>query len=199
MPKISHYSLVDLTAFRQRNGILQKDVADYLGVSRGYVSMVEKGSSKLSRDNIDKLYNNPYHWNVDDLVPAYTRWKKALFYLNETRNKQKEAEGLLPTYFTYDDDGLDDSIRYGEIGIPEYLLEEWIPRAPDFGWEWLLTGQGEMIIGELFPEELSPIELLQEKVDKLEAAIEDYKKNVEQLVESLPQKIVEALQAMSKT
>lgn len=198
MPRIIHYSLVNLTAFRQRNGLLQKDIAEYLGVTRSYVSMVEKGSSKFSRENLDKLYDNPYHWNVDDLVPAYTRVNKALLYLNQTRNEKRAAEGLLPSLFTFGYPDEEELIKYGESTIPEYLVDSWCEHAPELNPEWLLTGEGEMFVQE-GQEEPAPIELLQEKVDKLEAAIEDYKRTVEQLVESLPQKIVEALQAMSKT
>lgn len=177
---------------------MQKDIAEYLGVTRGYVSMVEKGRSKFSRESIDKLYDNPYHWNVDDLVPEFTRLKKASFYLNHTRNEQRAAEGLLPCFFSYTDDDDFDGIKYGEISIPEYWVDRWCENAPELNREWLLTGEGEMLIQET-SEEPAPIEILQVKIDKLEAAIEDYKKTIEQLVESLPQKIVEALQAMSKT
>lgn len=185
MPKIAHNSLVNLTAFRQRNGILQKDLAEYLGVSRGYISLVESGRSKLSRENLDKLYDNPFHWNVDDLVPAYTRVEKALEYLNRTRNDLRAKEGLLPAFFTYGYDGEDVAIKYGEMGIPELVANIWCEDAPELNRDWLLYGEGEMLIQSI-PDEPTPIEVLQEKVDKLEAAIRE-----------LTEKLTDALQVMS--
>ena len=196
MPRINLNSLVNLTAFRQRNGILQKDLADYLGVSRGYISMVESGKSRLSRDNLDKLYDNPFHWNTDDLVPAYTRIEKALVYLNQTRNEQRAAEGLPPSFFAYGYDGEDLAIKYGEMGIPEYIAGIWCHGAPELSREWLLYGEGEMLVQKA-SEEPAPIEVLQAKVDKLEAAIEEYKNTVERLVDSLSKQITDALQVMS--
>lgn len=196
MPTFMPNLLVDLPAFRQRNHLLQKDIADYLGVSRGYISMVEKGRSRLSRESLDKLYDNPYHWNTDDLVPAQTRIEKALVYLNQTRNEQRAAEGLPPSGFTYGYDGEDDAIRYGEMGIPEYIADIWCEGAPELSREWLLNGEGEMLVQDT-PEEPTPIEVLQAKVDKLEAAIEEYKNTVERLVDSLSKQITDALQVVS--
>lgn len=196
MPKITHNSLVNLTAFRQRNGILQKDLADYLGVSRGYISMVESGRSRLSRENLDKLYENPYGWDLDDLVPAYTRVDKALYYLNHTRNEQRASVGLLPAGFTFSDEWMEDALKYGEIDVSDRIADLWCPYAPELNREWLLTGNGEMLVSPAL-EEKSQIEVLQEKVDKLEAAIEEYKNYLGQLIEALPETIINALQGMS--
>lgn len=197
MPKIQHNSLVNLTAFRQRNGILQKDLADFLGVSRGYISMVESGKSSLSRDNIDKIYNNPNHWIVDDLVPAYTRLRKAMTYLNETRNEKRKAEGKLSNFFLlgpYED--IDEAIKYGYSDIPVYLADRWCPGAPELNREWFLTGKGEMLIVDT-SEGPSQIEVLQEKVDKLAAAIEEYKTVLLKMIDALPEKIVDTFQELS--
>lgn len=197
MPKIARNSLVNLTAFRQRNGILQKDLAEYLGVSRGYISLVESGRSNLSPENIDKIFDNPNHWNTDDLVPAYTRLNRALYYLNRERNEQRAAEGLGPAFFTFlPDDESELAIKHGYGDIPEHLADQWCPEAPELSREWLLYGEGEMLVQDT-PEEPTPIEVLQAKVDKLEAAIEEYKNTVERLVDSLSKQITDALQVMS--
>lgn len=39
--------MVDLKEFRQVNGLKQKDLAEVLGVSRSFISLIESGFSKL--------------------------------------------------------------------------------------------------------------------------------------------------------
>ena len=193
MPKIARNSLVNLTAFRQRNGILQKDLADYLGVSRGYISLVESGRSNLSPENIGKLFANPYHWNDEDLVPAFTRLCQVQDYLCITKYGQREdseISDLIPP------DGTVEAIKYGYIDIPVDLVDKWCADSPELNREWLLTGKGKMIT-EGSTKVPSQIEVLQAKIDKLEAAIEEYKTTVERLVGSLSKQITEALQVMS--
>ena len=67
MPKISRIQELNLTNFRQENNLLQKELADFLGVSRGYISMVESGKSHLSKENIKKILSNK-SWNSDTLT-----------------------------------------------------------------------------------------------------------------------------------
>ena len=67
MPKISRVQELNLTNFRQENNLLQKDLADFLGVSRGYISMVESGKSHLSKENIKKILSNK-SWNSETLT-----------------------------------------------------------------------------------------------------------------------------------
>lgn len=196
MPKISRQSLINLSAFRQRNGILQKDLADYLAVSRGYISMVESGKSTLAKDSLEKLYNNPFHWDVNDLVPAFSRLNLAIDYLNITRNERRAAEGLPPAFFLTGGDDEIEAIKYGYSGIPEYLVDMWCSGAPELNRDWLLMGKGEMLIEEN-QDSPSPIEVLQNKIDKLEAELLDCKALIEQMSVSLPEKVVAALQAMS--
>ena len=197
MPKILRQSLINLTAFRQRNGILQKDLAKYLDVSRGYISMVESGKSSLAKESLDKLYDNPKHWNVEDLVPAYTRLNQALEYLNIKRNEQRAVQGLPPTLFSMGEDD-EFNIKYGYSGIPEYIADMWCSGAPELNQEWLLTGIGEMLVNAN-QDSPSQIEVLQQKIDELEASLEEFKTFIDQMIESVPEKVVAALQSMSKT
>lgn len=198
MPKIQRKSLINLTAFRQRNNILQKELADYLDVSRGYISMIESGRSTIAKESLDKIYENPYHWNVEDLTPAFTRWNKAVDYANGTRNELRAAAGLPPCFITFlpEDLALEDQIKYGYSDIPEYIADRWCESVPELSREWLLTGQGEMLIEE-DQDAPSPIEVLQGKIEQMEAELKDIKALIEQMSVSLPEKVVAALQAMS--
>lgn len=61
---------MDIKKFRETNDIRQIELADYLGVSKGYLCNVEAGRVKLSRENKKKLLNNPNGWNVSSLTAA---------------------------------------------------------------------------------------------------------------------------------
>ena len=179
MPKISHNSLIDLTAFRQANGLLQQDVAEYLGVSRGYVSMVEKGASKLSHSNLDKLFEAKAskQWDLSDLVPAYTRYISLSNYLNIERNKRREAEGLFPAYFVGVDEDTEAKIRYGEIGLSEKadFIKMWCEQAPEINIEWVTSGKGSMLKSIEPHEEPTKIDILLQEIRDLKATMDDLK------------------------
>ncbi len=56
---------IDLHSFRRINKIKQSELAEYLGVSRGFISLVETGSSKLPERLVDKLLKNRNGWIVE--------------------------------------------------------------------------------------------------------------------------------------
>jgi transcriptional regulator with XRE-family HTH domain len=58
----------DFKGFVYYNNISQKDVIEYLGVSKGYMSLVVSGKKQLSEENFRKLLANPYGWDVSMLV-----------------------------------------------------------------------------------------------------------------------------------
>ena len=49
---------MDLRLFRKANGITQGAVAEYLGVSKQFISMVEAGKATLSEDKLLKILDN---------------------------------------------------------------------------------------------------------------------------------------------
>jgi len=59
--------LIELKRFREVNHLGQSEVAEYLGVSRAQVSMIERGKSRLTNENLRKLITNPYGWDVSML------------------------------------------------------------------------------------------------------------------------------------
>ncbi len=62
--------MIDLKAFRKDNGLSQKEVAEYLGVTRSFIGQVEAGFSKLPTDKISKLLNNTQNWVTTSLVSS---------------------------------------------------------------------------------------------------------------------------------
>lgn len=54
--------------FRKVNGITQKELADYLGVTEGYISRVENGFTKLSEEKQSVLLESDKGWDITPLV-----------------------------------------------------------------------------------------------------------------------------------
>jgi phage repressor protein C with HTH and peptisase S24 domain len=60
----------NLRAFRKRNALTQTDVAEHLGVSKGFISQIEQGKVALPEDKYYKLISNPYGWKFDAMAEA---------------------------------------------------------------------------------------------------------------------------------
>ena len=59
---------IDFKRFMFEQKIKQKDLAEYLGLSKGYISLVISGDRPLSEENLRKLINNPFGWNTSILT-----------------------------------------------------------------------------------------------------------------------------------
>lgn len=179
MPKIKQKSFVDLTAYRQKNGLLQKDIAIYLNVTRGYISMVEKGSSKLSNENINKLIDaqKTQGWEWEPLFPQYSRLCKTFEYIKQ-KNYDKEdfnPEDLIPkkTFL---------QIKNGKGEITEIVANIICQAYPEINKSWLLTGEGKFLIK---PQQgLSKIELLEKQVLQLRKDIKECQKKISFLLKA---------------
>lgn len=60
--------MIDIKQFRKRNKLKQEELAEYLGVTRAFISMVETGSSKLPTEKLNLLVSNPYGWDTSMLI-----------------------------------------------------------------------------------------------------------------------------------
>lgn len=60
----------DFKGFVFYNDISQKDIIEYLGVSKGYISLVISGKKKLSEENFRKLLENPFGWDTSMLTES---------------------------------------------------------------------------------------------------------------------------------
>ena len=61
---------IDFKRFMFEQKIKQKELVDYLGVSKGYISLVISGQRSLSEENLRKLINNPFGWDTSILLGA---------------------------------------------------------------------------------------------------------------------------------
>lgn len=58
----------DFKRFIFENKIKQSFLAKYLDVTEGYISNVAGGRKELSKENLGKVLNNPYGWDVSMLT-----------------------------------------------------------------------------------------------------------------------------------
>lgn len=57
----------DLKAFRKANNLTQDKLGEYLGIKKSFISQVESGKCPLPQEKFNKLFNNPYGWDVSML------------------------------------------------------------------------------------------------------------------------------------
>lgn len=193
---------VTLDAFRKKNGLLQQDIADFLGTSRGYISMVEKGDSKLSSQKLDMLFNGAgeKNWDISDLVPAYSRLQEILSYAC----KKLYGESVNPDIIH----GLDQyipalispviaqKIKYGEIGITNAVADAITKEYPEISRLWILDGTGSMLLEP--NDQPSELELLREEVRQLRASLTEYQEENKKLIDSLPRLIADEIEKRSE-
>jgi transcriptional regulator with XRE-family HTH domain len=58
---------VNLKLFRKRNSLTQEDLAEFLGATKGFISQVENGRSRLSEEKLRLILENRKGWNLDGL------------------------------------------------------------------------------------------------------------------------------------
>lgn len=59
---------MDFLRFLETNNLKQVEVADYLGVSKSAISNIVLSKSKPSKENLQKLINNPFGWDTTMLT-----------------------------------------------------------------------------------------------------------------------------------
>lgn len=60
--------MIDIRAFRRANRLKQEELAEFLGVTRAFISMVENGTSKLPQDKLNLLLSNQKGWETSALM-----------------------------------------------------------------------------------------------------------------------------------
>ena len=167
--------LIDLAGFRKEARLRQQTIAEILGVSSAYISMVETGKTKLSRTSIDKLeeYCEIYGIDSGPLTPAYSRLIMAIRYHDEEMDRYPE-----PGDHYHIPDDIRDKVKYGEIDIPMNIVNDLVSHCPDMRKEWLISGIGPMIY-----EDLSRSSKLVDANSSLLQELSEIKELLKQLVE----------------
>lgn len=140
-----------LEAFRKKNKITQQDLADFLGVSRGFVSLVESGKSKLPEDKIDMIMREgrlDQKWDVSTLNPLYYR----LYELAEDFSNRQDPRPQIvfdwetgQSLFPITPLAMLD-IKHGKEGFSYELMHKVRFVTPYVNYHWLKFGAGSMYI-----------------------------------------------------
>ena len=167
--------LVDLLTLRIRNGLTQQQVADFLGTTKGYISIVEKGKSKLSDENISKIATES-EWDTRGFVPNFDRICDAWMLFNN-----KNGVNKLSPLEDKDPFGLGSSLIYGlflgVFPIDNEIANKVLLILPELSIEWLLNGEGVMISAQENPSLLVRIDELEKRVASLEKALKRAQKS----------------------
>lgn len=73
------------------NGLKQKDIAEYLGISEASVSAYVKGKSSPSKPNLQKLLRNP-QWDVTPLSDIANKEIADTIAIEMLRKRVRELE-----------------------------------------------------------------------------------------------------------
>ena len=92
---------MDFLRFLETNNLKQVEVADYLGVSKSAISNIVLSKSKPSKENLQKLINNPFGWDTTMLtgekgINVHTEGDRSSVNIN-SHNTTKGADGELLT------------------------------------------------------------------------------------------------------
>jgi len=113
--------MVDLKLFRDANNLLQKDIAEYLGVSIAFISSIEKGQAKLPSEKLIRLLDNDRNWDTDSLVSGNTRMRP--YYDMKTMNGGQDFGGAQFNAPIYCGNSDEDVERIVKLNMAEYEAE----------------------------------------------------------------------------
>lgn len=174
MMLIMKKSYLDLAAFRKANSINQTELAELLGVSRSFISLIETGVNKLPTEKYHRLMElaREREWRTEELCPCLTRIKgldRALLAKGISRGG-KYPLGLSPSIYN--------SISCGRIGIDDELANEivldsrYASRGININRAWLISGEGEMFLPATLEQLDKKVEDLMIKVSNLERMLQ---------------------------
>lgn len=125
---------IDVKGFRDRFGLKQSELADFLGITRGFISLIEKGTAKLPAKHIDKILDR---FGICGLIPAYDR----ITILRSLKNDDFPSGMDIQPYIA---DNTLINIRHGIIPITEEIADKLVTAYPQLNRKWLMTGKEEM-------------------------------------------------------
>ena len=73
---------LNLRLFRKANNLTQDVVAEYLGVTKGFISQVENGKAPLPEDKLKKLLDNA-EWSMEEYKRVAASFKRAALSMPE--------------------------------------------------------------------------------------------------------------------
>lgn len=135
---------IDLRAFRLANNITQGELAEYLGVTRGFISAIENGRANLPDKKIDYLLEmakKDKSWDTTKLTPDSSRLTTIA---TMTYSKKKPPLDLQERF------GISEEIYYkimnARAALSPTVIEQLTEKNPNLNPEWLATGKGNQYL-----------------------------------------------------
>lgn len=183
MDEYTYTQLVDMAGFRKKNGLKQSDVANIIGTSGSFISLVEKGSAKLPDDKLELLVDNSDGWN--GLVPCYDRLVNLQGTLIERGCLTEEKADLYPEPFVDElSYAVVNKIKFGKIGITSEIADKLVGIYPMVNYDWLIYGEGKMLYDDA---ELRQKGLI-ESVNRLEKEVAEMQQKLDSILDLLTAK-----------
>ena len=171
---------IDLREFRKNNKLSQKELAAFLGVTCGFISLIENGRAKLPNDKIEKLRveGKEKGWNISELIPASSR----ILVLGELLMLRSGVKEII-----YEDAlGLSsedlNKIMSGEGTFTRANIERIRQKVPDINVNWLMTGEGDVFLKEI-PNSLN--EEIHKELQEIRSDIREIKEALQQLTKMI--------------
>lgn len=145
-------NFINLEAFRKHNHITQEKIANYLGTTRGYISLVESGRSKLSDEKIDRLMREgrlEEGWNIYPLNPSFYNLYTLSEYLRSMDDKLSPAfdwESGQNPLMIQPLELLE--IKHGKKDITPKIANTIVQRYPYVNKDWVMSGNGDWLLTE---------------------------------------------------
>ncbi len=183
---------IDLRGFRLANNITQGELADYLGVTRGFISSIENGRANLPDKKLEYLYTmskKEKSWDTDVLLPYYSRLKELTNLLPSIESSEKYENGRKYITYVFPKDTLGISqetynkISKGKLAFTRTIVEQLTQKNPNINSRWLMTGEGEPFLKEI-PNSLSNDEIHQE-LQALRSEVKELKEALQQLTKMI--------------
>ena len=183
---------IDLRGFRLANNITQGELADYLGVTRGFISSIENGRANLPDKKFEYLYTmskKEKSWDTDVLLPYYSRLKELTNLLPSIKSSEKYENGRKCFTYVFPKDTLGISqetynkISKGKLAFTRTIVEQLTQKNPNINSRWLMTGEGDPFLKEI-PNSLSNDEIHQE-LQALRSEVKELKEALQQLTKMI--------------
>lgn len=171
--------LIDLYSFRRINQISQGELAEFLCVTRGFISLIENGKAKLPEDKLSKLRNEGVKekgWDVNDLVPAASRLT-ALIQAAQSKAKENGEEILIRSEILGIPEYTIKKIMNGQVAITPAQADQIAEKFPDLNKDWLMTGEGDMF--HVSADKIPNNTILLKEIRELKEMISDLNKRVD--------------------
>ena len=158
--------LIDLAGFRKKYGLKQKDVGDLIGTSGSFISLVEKGTSRLPDDKLKMLISKTK--GKEGLVPCYDRLENLQKILLMKRYISKESVSQYPFEKELTTNTII-QIMLGKSGITNEMATKIIESYPMVNSDWLMFGQSNSMMNSVQFEtmDLQAISLLQRQNEEI--------------------------------